>query len=311
MSLRIAFMGTPEFSATVLQALIDSDHQIVGVYSQPPRPAGRRGLELVKSPVQLLAENHGLEVLTPISLKDSADQQDFAALNVDVAVVVAYGLILPKPVLSAPRFGCLNIHASLLPRWRGAAPLQRAIMAGDAETGVMIMKMDEGLDTGPVALTSKVTIEENLFCGQLHDILANRSGPLLIEALGKLENSELVFTPQSKVGANYAHKISKSETRIDWSNSARDVHNHIRGLAPTPAAWCEMVLGGNPVRVKILESRLSSGTGNSGTVLNTPLEIACGEGSIKIIRLQKAGAKPMDAETFCSGNPIQPGTIIQ
>ncbi|MBE0693954.1 MAG: methionyl-tRNA formyltransferase, partial [Aquamicrobium sp.] len=238
MALRVIFMGTPEFSAATLRALAQAGHDIAAVYSQPPRPAGRRGLELTKSPVHLAAEALGIAVRTPRSLKGEDEQQAFRALDADVAVVVAYGLLLPKPILEGTRLGAYNGHASLLPRWRGAAPIQRAIMAGDAETGMMVMKMDEGLDTGPVALTERVAIGPDTTAGELHDALMETGAALMVRALAALEKGELVLSPQPEDGATYARKISKEETRIDWSLPAAEVHNRIRGLSPFPGAWC-------------------------------------------------------------------------
>lgn len=304
MPLRVIFMGTPEFAANTLQAIHDAGHRIVAVYSQPPRPAGRRGLELKKSPVQHLAEELGIEVRTPISLKGEAEQQAFAFLNADVAVVVAYGLLLPKPILDGTRFGAFNGHASALPRWRGAAPIQRAIMAGDAETAVQVMKMDEGLDTGPVALSRAVPITPNMTAGELHDSLARHGAELMVEALTLLEADELTLTPQPVEGATYAKKISKAETRIDWTLPAGDVHNHIRGLSPVPGAWCEMEISGRLERVKILNSETVDGSGTPGELIDGALTIACGEGAVKLIRLQKAGGKVLNAAEFLRGSDI-------
>lgn len=301
MPLRVIFMGTPEFAATTLAAVARVGHEIAAVYTQPPRPAGRRGLELTKSAVHILAEELGLEVRTPGSLKGEAEQAAFRALQADVAVVVAYGLLLPKPILEGTRLGAWNGHASLLPRWRGAAPIQRAIMAGDAATGMCIMKMDEGLDTGPVALTERVPIGPEMTAGELHDALMEVGARLMVEALARLERGTLTLTPQGAVGATYASKISKEETRVDWSKPAAQVHNHIRGLSPSPGAWCEMPVAGKAERVKLLRSRIGEGNGAPGQVLDDALTIACGSGAIQLVELQRAGGKPLGACEFMRG----------
>lgn len=310
MALRVIFMGTPEFSAATLRALVEAGHEIAAVYSQPPRPAGRRGLELTKSPVQLAAEEIGIEVRAPRSLKGDDEQEAFRALKADVAVVVAYGLLLPKPILEGTRLGAYNGHASLLPRWRGAAPIQRAIMAGDAETGMMVMKMDEGLDTGPVAMTKSVAITPDMTAGELHDALMASGAALMVEALAALEKGELALTPQAEEGATYAKKISKEETRIDWSRPAAEVHNHIRGLSPFPGAWCEMAAGGKAGRVKLLRSSLASGEGRPGEVLDDQLAIACGEGAVRLVELQRAGARALDAQSFLRGAKLGKGDFL-
>ena len=304
MSLRVIFMGTPDFSVPVLEAIDSAGHEIVAVYSQPSRPAGRRGLEFVKSPVQQKAECLGLDVFTPKSLKGTDEQAEFASHNADVAIVVAYGLLLPKPILDAPRLGCYNGHASLLPRWRGAAPIHRAIMVGDKKTGMMVMKMDEGLDSGDIALTAEQPIEPETTTGELHDILSLLGAKLMVKALGKLEKGELPLTPQSAVDTVYAKKIDKAEARIDWSKSATEVHNLIRGLSPFPGAWCEIPIGDKLVRVKILKSKVSDKTGKAGQTLDEQLTIACGVGSIEPVTLQKAGSKAMDLPSFLAGNKI-------
>ncbi|SFI85348.1 methionyl-tRNA formyltransferase [Aerobium aerolatum] len=310
MALRVIFMGTPEFSAATLQAVADAGHEIVAVYSQPPRPAGRRGLELTKSPVHLLGESLGVEVRTPTSLKGEDEQAAFAALNADVAVVVAYGLLLPKAILEGTRLGAFNGHASLLPRWRGAAPIQRAIIAGDAETGMMIMKMDVGLDTGPVALTERVAIGPDMTAGALHDALMGAGASLMVEALAQLEAGTLTLTPQDEDGATYAKKIDKAETRIDWSQAASDVHNRIRGLSPFPGAWCEMEFGGKAERVKLLGSTLADGNGAPGTVLDDALTIACGTGAVRLTELQRAGGKALVATDFLRGAKLAKGEVL-
>jgi methionyl-tRNA formyltransferase len=308
MPLRIIFMGTPEFSVPTLRAIVHAGHDVVAVYTQPPRPAGRRGLELTPSPVQREAEKLGIEVRSPVSLKGQAEQEAFAALRADVAVVVAYGLLLPKPILQGTRLGAYNGHASLLPRWRGAAPIQRAIMAGDHETGMMVMKMDEGLDTGPVALTERVAIRPNETAGELHDRLMQSGATLMVEALGKLEAGALVLTPQPDEGVIYARKIDKAEARIDWRLPAMEVHNRIRGLSPFPGAWCEMTVGGKPERLKILRSAPSAGAGSPGEVIDDRLTVACADGAVRLTDLQRAGGRPVTAEEFLRGLKMEKGT---
>ena len=307
MPLRIIFMGTPDFSVPVLKALHAAGHEIVAVYSQPPRPAGRRGLELKASPVHEAAEALGIEVRTPVNFKAEEDREAFRALNADVAVVVAYGLLLPKAILEGTRLGCYNGHASLLPRWRGAAPIQRAIMAGDAKTGMMVMKMDVGLDTGPVALTARVAIGEAMTAGELHDALSEAGATLMVEAMGKLEAGDLPLVPQPEEGVVYAAKISKEETHIDFSKPAKDVHNHIRGLSPFPGAWFEAEIGGKVERIKVLASALAEGSGAPGTVIGEDAMIACGDGAVRLVRLQKAGGKPLEAREFLRGTPLTSG----
>ncbi len=293
MALRIIFMGTPEFSVTTLNALHDAGHDIACVYSQPPRPAGRRGLEVTKSPVHKRAEELGIEVRTPVSLKSAEEQARFKGLRADVAVVVAYGLLLPKPILEGTRLGCYNGHASLLPRWRGAAPIHRAVMAGDRETGVMVMKMDEGLDTGPVALTAMAKIGPDMTTGELHDALKLEGASLMAEAMAKLEAGKLALAPQPENGVLYAKKIDKAETRIDWSKPAAEVQNHMRGLSPFPGAWCEMEIGGESERVKILRS--------TRALHANGLAAKCADGEITLLELQRAGGKPMSAAEFVRG----------
>ena len=310
MPFRVIFMGTPDFSVPVLEALHAAGHEIAAVYSQPPRKAGRRGLEVTPSPVHKAAERLGLEVRTPVSLKGEAEQQAFRALEADVAVVVAYGLLLPKAILEATRLGCFNGHASALPRWRGAAPIQRAIMAGDTQTAMMIMKMDEGLDTGPVAMTAPIGISGSMTAGALHDRLSQAGADLMVQAIAALEAGTLTLTPQPEEGVTYARKIDKAETRIDWSRPARDVHNAIRGLSPFPGAWCEMEFGGRRERVKVLESEVAAGEAAPGTVLDERLTIACGSGAVRLMRLQKAGGKPLGAVDFLRGNPVEAGTVL-
>ena len=254
MPLRLVFMGTPDFSVPTLRAVAAAGHDVVAVYTQPPRKAGRRGLEVTRSPVHRAAEELGLQVRTPASLKGADEQARFRDLAADAAVVVAYGLLLPRPILDGTRLGCFNGHASALPRWRGAAPIQRAIMAGDRETAMMVMKMEEGLDTGPVALQRRVEIAPDMTAGELHDVLARHSATLMVEALAALEAGRLALTPQPAEGVTYARKIDKGETRIDWTRSATEIHDHIRGLSPFPGAWCEAHLADRPERLKILRS---------------------------------------------------------
>ena len=310
MPLRIIFMGTPDFSAATLRALGEAGHEIAAVYRQPPRPAGRRGLELTKSPVHRLADEMGLEVRTPVSLRDDAQQQAFRELDADVAVVVAYGLLLPKAVLEGTRLGAYNGHASLLPRWRGAAPIQRAIMAGDAETGMMVMKMDEGLDTGPVGLTERVTIGPDMTAGELHDRLRDAGAALMVDAMAALEAGALKLTEQPAEGATYARKIAKDETRVDWTLPARRVHDHIRGLSPFPGAWCGADVGAGPERVKLLRSTLADGAGRPGEVLDDALTVACGEGAVRLTELQRAGGRPMPADAFLRGARLGRGDFL-
>jgi len=310
MPFRVIFMGTPDFSVPTLRALAEAGHEIVAVYTQPPRPAGRRGLELTPSPVQREAERLGVEVRTPVSLKPEAEQQAFRDLGADVAVVVAYGLLLPRPILEGTRLGCYNGHASLLPRWRGAAPIQRAIMAGDAETGMMVTKMDVGLDTGPVALTARVPIEPDMTAGELHDELTGVGADLMVEALDRLERGELTLTPQPEEGVVYAAKIDKAETRIDWTRPAVEIHNHIRGLSPFPGAWCEAAVGGKAERLKILRSVLVAGTGAPGTVLDDRMTVACSDGTVRLTEVQRAGGRPVPAAEFLRGAKMEPGTML-
>ncbi len=310
MALRIIFMGTPDFSVPTLNALYKAGHDIVCCYTQPPRPAGRRGLELKPSPVQMAAEALGIDVRHPTSLKDAVEQERFAALNADVAVVVAYGLLLPEAILQAPKHGCFNGHASLLPRWRGAAPIQRAIMAGDQETGVMIMKMDVGLDTGPVALTGRTDITPKTTAGSLHDELSELGAELMVDAMAQLEAGQLQLVEQSADGIEYASKISKAETRINWTKSAEEVQRHIMGLSPFPGAWCEMELGGKTQRVKILEAETHSLSGDTGAVLSDDLVIACKIKSVRLTKLQKAGSKTMLSQEFLLGNSLSIGAQL-
>jgi len=303
MPLRLIFMGTPDFSVPTLLALFGQGHDIVAVYTRAAKPGGRRGLELVPSPVEREAKRLGLALHTPASLKGADAQAIFASHNADAAIVVAYGLILPKSILDAPRLGCFNLHASLLPRWRGAAPINRAVMAGDDWSGATVMKMDEGLDTGDMAMMERIQIEADMTAGELHDVMARLGADLMVRALGALERGTLQFTRQPAEGVTYAAKIDKAETRIDWTKSWKAVHDHIRGLSPFPGAWC--VLGGD--RVKVLRSTKGQGGGAPGTVLDDSLTVACGDGAVRIVELQKAGGRPMKTDEFLRGTPVQIG----
>ncbi len=309
--MRIVFMGTPDFSVPTLKALIDAGHEIVAVYSQPPRPAGR-GMSERPSPVHAFAAEAGLEVRNPISLKGEAEQEAFNALDADAAIVVAYGLLLPKPILDAPREGCFNLHASALPRWRGAAPIQRAIMSGDAETAVMVMRMAEGLDTGPICLGEPIVIGPDETAQELHDALASAGAGLMVRAMEMLASGGLTATPQASEGVTYAAKIDKAEARIDFSAPASEVHNKIRGLSPFPGAWFEIESNGKRERVKALRSQMADGAGEPGQVLsaNKELVVACGEGAVKLVRVQRAGKKPCAVDEFLRGFTLAEGSIL-
>ena len=309
MRLRIIFMGTPDFAVPTLRAILEAGHEVVAVYSQPPRAAGR-GMALRKSPVQQAAEETGLAVLTPERLKSAEEPARFGSLTPDVAVVVAYRLILPKPILDAPKYGALNLHASLLPRWRGAAPINRAIMAGDTETGVAVMRITEGLDAGPVCLEARAPIGADETAGELHDALATRGARLMVHALSALEGGGLDCRPQAEGGVTYAEKIDPAETRIDWSRPAREVHNLIRGLSPYPGAWFEIDLNGKPERIKALRSTLANGSGAPGLALDNKLTIACGEGAVRFVEVQRAAKRPMSADDFLRGATIAHGTVL-
>jgi methionyl-tRNA formyltransferase len=304
MTLRLAFMGTPEFAVPTLAELIAQGHDIAAVYSQPPRPKGR-GMALEPGPVHAFAERANLPVRTPLSLKGAEEQGEFAALNLDAAVVVAYGLLLPRAVLEAPRLGCFNLHGSLLPRWRGAAPIQRAVMAGDAETGVMVMQMEEGLDTGPVLLAEKVPVGRKT-SGDLAAELSRLGADLMVRALGALERGAITPQPQSEHGVTYARKILKDEARIDWTGMARDIDCQIRGLSPFPGAWTEV----KGERLKILYAEPVDFDGPPGTVLDTHLTVACGEGALKLLKVQRAGKGVMEARELLKGFPLPPGTKL-
>jgi methionyl-tRNA formyltransferase len=302
---RIVFMGTPEFAVPTLVELAGRGHEIVAAYTRPPARAGR-GMEERRSPVHETAVRLGIPVLHPQSLKSEADT--FHAHAVDVAVVVAYGLLLPRPILDSPRFGCLNLHASLLPRWRGAAPIARAIMAGDSETGVMVMRMEEELDTGAIGLAERMSIPPDATAGEMHDRLSTVGADLMVRSLAALERGTLKFEPQPASGATYARKIEKSETRIDWSKDWKSVHDHIRGLAPFPGAWFELPSGD---RVKVLRSTRGEGSGQAGTMLNPGLTIACRKGAVRLLEVQRAGSKAMSAEEFLRGNILPAGTVLK
>jgi methionyl-tRNA formyltransferase len=309
MTLRIVFMGTPDFSVPTLAEVLGAGHEVVAAYTQPSRPAGR-GMAERLSPVARFAANAGIPVKSPTSLKREPEQREFASLNADAAVVVAYGLLLPRPVLAAPRLGCFNLHASVLPRWRGAAPIQRAIMAGDAETAVMMMRMEEGLDTGPVCLAEPVAIGPEVTAGELHDELARRGASLVVRALGGLERGLLECTPQPGEGATYAAKIDKAEAHIDFTRPAREVHNLIRGLSPLPGAWFGATAAGKAERVKVLRAGVADGSGVPGEVLDDALTVACGSGAVRLLELQRAGKKPMGAAEFLRGFPLARGAVL-
>lgn len=298
-------MGSPTFALAPLKALIEAGHEIVCVYSQPPRPAGR-GKQERPTPVHAFAAEHGIEVRTPKSLKRAEEQERFSALGLDAAIVVAYGLILPKPILDAPRLGAFNLHGSILPRWRGAAPIQRAIMAGDKVTGVQVMRMEEGLDTGPVLATAETPIDVDDNTSSVHDRLSALGAALLIETLAKVERGDAIETPQSEDGVTYAHKITPAEARIDWNRPAREIDWMIRGLSPAPGAWFEL----NGARVKALHSRLGQGAGVPGEALDDELLIACGEGAVRLLRVQREGKAPMDADAFLRGQTVSAGARL-
>lgn len=305
--MRVIFMGTPDFAVPTLVGLIGDGHEIVGVYTQPPRPAGR-GQSLRKSPVHKAAESFDIPVFTPQNFKAEEDRAQFASLEADVAVVVAYGLLLPVAVLDAPVHGCLNLHGSLLPRWRGAAPLQRAIMAGDAASGIMVMQMEKGLDTGPIAMMETVAIADDMTAGDLHDVLMRLGADLMGRALGGLERGLLRFQSQSEDGVEYAHKIDKAEAQIKWDWPAREVHKHIMGLSPFPGAWFEFEQGCKLVRVKVLRSQVVAGEGAVGTLLDDGLVIVCGEGAVQLLQVQRAGKSAMSAQDFLRGTDM-PETV--
>jgi methionyl-tRNA formyltransferase len=304
MPFRLIFMGTPEFAVPALRALAERGHEIVAVYTREAKPA-KRGLKLQLSPVEVEARARDIPVLTPTTLKTPEALQEFAEHHADAAVIVAYGMILPQAILDAPKLGCFNLHASLLPRWRGAAPINRAIMAGDTESGVMVMKMDVGLDTGDVAMTERIAITDAMTAADLHDALAPLGAGLMARAMAALERGDLRLTPQSEVGATYAAKIEKAEARIGWAEPARVVLRHIHGLSPFPGAWCEMPIVGE-ARVKILRCEPAEGSGVPGELLDDRLTVACKEGAIRILELQRAGRAPMKTDEFLRGTPLKP-----
>ncbi len=306
MALRLVFMGTSDFAVPTLVEIVGGGHNIVAVYTRAPQPAGR-GMALRPSPVAREAERLKIPIFTPKTLKDPAAASVMRAHDADAAVVVAYGLILPKPILDVFPLGCFNLHASLLPRWRGAAPIHRAVMAGDKETGVMVMKMDEGLDTGPIAMAERVAIGLEETAGELHDELARLGAKLMLVALGALERESLTLTPQANEFATYADKIDKSETRIDWTQPWNKIHDHCRGLSPYPGAWFELSGAG---RIKVMRTTKGDGLGAPGRVLDDKLMIACGQGSVRIVELQRAGGKPMKAGEFLRGSPVGRGSTL-
>ena len=310
MPLRLIFMGTPDFAVPTLLEIVGRGHEVAAVYTRAAKPAGR-GMDVHPTPVEREARRFGLPVLTPATLRTAEAAATFAGHGADAAVVVAYGLILPRPILDAVPLGCFNLHGSLLPRWRGAAPINRAIMAGDAETGVMVMKMDEGLDTGPVAMAERAPIGPDMTAGELHDVLAPLGADLMVRALGGLERGALQLTPQSEKGVAYSPKIDKAQTRIDWTLPWKRVHDHVRGLSPYPGAWFELAVGAQLVRVKALRTTRGEGADVPGTVLDDRLTIACGEGAVRLVELQRAGRQPMKADEFLRGTPLPAGTAVR
>jgi len=309
MSLRLVFMGTLDFSVQVLKSLLDAGHDICAVYSQPPRKSGR-GMKLRPSPVHAFAQENGIPVLTPISFKEQEGRKIFTAFKADAAVVVAYGLLLPQAVLDAPEHGCFNVHASLLPRWRGAAPIQRAIMAGDKKSGVTIMQMEAGLDTGPMCLSAETPIGETTTGQDLHDDLAKIGARLMVEALSRLEAGNLVLTPQPDDGVTYAKKINKAEARINFDQPADLVVRHIHGLSPFPGSWFELPGNDNPVRVKVLSAKAVAGAGAAGEIIDDKLTIACSDGTIIPLQLQRPGKGVMPLADFLNGIEVSPGTKV-
>jgi methionyl-tRNA formyltransferase len=307
--MRIVFMGTPDFAVPALRAILEAGHEVAAVYTQPPRVAGR-GMALRSSPVQQAAEQAGLRVLTPERLQGPEEQERFRARRADAAVVVAYGLILPRAILDGTRHGAFNVHASLLPRWRGAAPINRAIMAGDTETGVSIMRITTGLDAGPVCLEARVPIGRDETAGELHDRLSFEGAHLMVDALAKLQASSLDCRAQAEDGVTYAAKLEPDETRIDWNQSAPKVHDMIRGLSPFPGAWFEAELNGRKERVRALRSTLVEISGAPGVVLDDHLTVACGEGAVRFVEVQRAGKRPMAADEFLRGAALRPGAIL-
>jgi methionyl-tRNA formyltransferase len=307
--LRIVFMGTPAFAVPTLNEIVGEGHEVVAVYTRAPAAAGR-GMAPTPSPVQRMAERFGLPVLTPRTLRGEDAAASFRAHKAEVAVVVAYGMILPRPVLDAPALGCFNLHASLLPRWRGAAPIQRAVMAGDPETGVAVMRMEEGLDTGPVAMVEPVSIGPDTTAGELHDQLMILGADLMARTLAALSRGALRFTPQPADGVTYASKIANDEARIDWSAAADQVHNQARGLSPIPGAFFEIDLGKGPERVRVLRTVLAPGAGSPGTLLDGSGTVACGTGAVRLVQVQRAGKAPVGAADFLRGVRLPAGARL-
>ncbi len=310
MPLRLIFMGTPDFAVPTLLELVAHGHEVAAVYTRAPKPAGR-GMKLQATPVELEARRLGIPVLTPATLKTPEALEEFRAHGADAAVVVAYGMILPQAILDTPKLGCFNLHASLLPRWRGAAPINRAVMSGDAETGVMVMKMDVGLDTGDVAMAERLSITDRMTASDVHDALARLGADLMVRAMAALARGGLQLTKQGEAGVTYAAKIEKAEAKIDWNKPAHAVLRHIHGLSPFPGAWSEVAVEGEAVRVKLLRCEPASGAGPPGTLLDDQLTVACGEGAIRIVELQRAGKAPMKASEFLRGTPLQAGARMQ
>lgn len=313
MSLRVVFMGTPDFAVPTLAEIVGQGHEVVACYTRAPAPAGR-GMAERPSPVHKLAEGFGIPVLTPKSLRTEEAAEIFRSHGADVAVVVAYGMILPQAILDAPELGCLNLHASLLPRWRGAAPIQRAIMAGDRETGVAVMKMEAGLDTGPVAMVERVPIAPDTNAGQLHDILMGLGADLMVRALAALSRGALTFTPQPADGVTYAAKINAGDAELGWTLPARRAHDQVRGLAPFPGAFFRLDAGRGPERVKVVETRIVEGVDTGGALPGTLLDgegtVACGEGALRLVTVQRAGKAAMSADEWLRGARIAPGTRL-
>jgi methionyl-tRNA formyltransferase len=309
MTLRVVFMGTPDFAVPTLAEIVGQGHEVVAVYTRAPAAAGR-GMALRLSPVHSLAERFGIPVFTPRTLRSEEAAETFQGLEAEVAVVVAYGMILPKAILDAPELGCLNLHASLLPRWRGAAPIQRAIMAGDTETGVAVMKMEEGLDTGPVAMAERVAIAPDMTAGELHDRLMGLGADLMVRALAALSRGALNFTPQPDAGVTYAHKLTNEDGRIDWFAPASAVHDRVRGLSPFPGAFFSADFGKGAERVKVLRSTRAQGSGAPGTLLDPSGVIACGDGALRLIQVQPAGKQAMGAEEFLRGRRLATGAKL-
>lgn len=306
MSLRVVFMGTPDFAVPTLSEIVGQGHDVVAVYTRPPAAAGR-GMELKPSPVHKMADRFGIPVFTPKTLRTEEAAEIFRSHDADVAVVVAYGMLLPKAILDSPELGCLNLHASLLPRWRGAAPIQRAVMAGDKETGVAVMKMEEGLDTGPVAMVEKVAITPDMNAGDLHDKLMVLGADLMVRALAALSRGGLGFTPQPDEGVTYAHKLKNEDALIDWVKPAQAVHDHIRGLSPFPGAYFMADFGKGMERVKVLRAALGKGSASPGTMLDNNGIISCGDGAVRLIQVQRAGKGPVAIEEFLRGVRLGPG----